>query len=140
MAAAAVLVVDDSSAIRLMLGSFLTREGFAVREAVNGAEGLAAARDTPPDLVLLDLDMPEMDGFEFLRRYRPTGQAPVLMITGSQEPGAAVTALELGADGFFPKPLRLHELAARIRSLLRRTGCAAGPVDSSSGARRNALA
>jgi DNA-binding response OmpR family regulator len=116
-----VLVVDDSPSVRQLLREYLTEQGFAVQVASNGREGLQEARRQPPDVVLLDLAMPEVDGYEFLRQYRREADTPVLIITAREEEADAVLGLELGADDYVTKPFRMRELVARIRAVVRRT-------------------
>src|SRR5438105_10452138 len=116
-----VLVVDDSPSVRQLLREYLTEQGFTVQAAANGREGLQEARRQPPDVVLLDLAMPEVDGYEFLRQYRREADTPVLIITAREEEADAVLGLELGADDYVTKPFRMRELVARIRAVVRRT-------------------
>src|SRR5205823_7629258 len=115
-----VLVVDDSPSIRHLLREYLAGQGFAVATAVNGREALAQARHQPPDAVLLDLVMPEMDGYDFIRAYRRESSCPILVITAREEEADAVLGLELGADDYLTKPFRMRELVARIRAVVRR--------------------
>lgn len=117
-----VLVVDDTPSVRQLLREYLKGQGFAVDTASNGREALYATRRQQPDIVLLDLMMPEMDGYEFLRQYRRDGSAPVLIITAREEEADAVLGLELGADDYVMKPFRMRELVARIRAVIRRAG------------------
>lgn len=115
-----VLIVDDKANVRDLLRDYLTQQGFAVATAVNGREALYAARHEHPDLILLDIMMPEMDGYEFLRQYRRERSVPVIIITAKDEETDAVLGLELGADDYVLKPFRMRELAARVRAVLRR--------------------
>jgi DNA-binding response OmpR family regulator len=115
-----VLVVDDSASVRRLLEEYLTGQGFRVAIAVNGREAIYSARHEQPDLILLDLMMPEMDGYEFLRRYHQERQTPVIIITAREEEADAVLGLELGADDYIVKPFRMRELVSRIRAVLRR--------------------
>ncbi|MFN2160120.1 MAG: response regulator [Anaerolineales bacterium] len=115
-----ILVVDDKSSVRKLLHDYLTEQNYTVVPAANGREAIYAARHSRPDLILLDIMMPEMDGFEFLRQYRREGDAPVIIITAREEETDAVLGLELGADDYVIKPFRMKELAARIRAVLRR--------------------
>ncbi len=115
-----ILVVDDKSSVRKLLREYLTEQNYNVVPAANGREAIYAARHSNPDLILLDIMMPEMDGFEFLRQYRLEGSAPVIIITAREEETDAVLGLELGADDYVIKPFRMKELAARIRAVLRR--------------------
>lgn len=115
-----ILVVDDKSSVRQLLREYLTEGGYKVVPAANGREAIYAARHSQPDLILLDIMMPEMDGYEFLRRYRREKDTPVIIITAREEETDAVLGLELGADDYVIKPFRMKELTARIRAVLRR--------------------
>jgi DNA-binding response OmpR family regulator len=106
--------------VRRLLEEYLVGQGFRVTMAVNGREAIYAARHEQPDLILLDLMMPEMDGYEFLRRYRQERQTPVIIITAREEEADAVLGLELGADDYIVKPFRMRELVSRIHAVLRR--------------------
>ena len=115
-----ILVVDDQSSVRQLLQEYLTEQGFRVVVATDGQNALYAARHDLPDLILLDIMMPKMDGYQFLRQYRQERQTPVIIITAREEETDAVLGLELGADDYVVKPFRMRELAARIRAVLRR--------------------
>jgi len=115
-----ILVVDDKANVRDLLRDYLTQQGFTVVTAVNGREALFTARHENPDIVLLDIMMPEMDGYEFLRQYRRERSVPVIVITAREAESDAVLGLELGADDYIIKPFRMRELAARVRAVLRR--------------------
>jgi DNA-binding response OmpR family regulator len=115
-----ILVVDDKVNVRELLREYLTQAGFRVVTATNGREALYAARHENPDAVLLDLMMPEMDGYQFLSHYRRERSVPVIIITARDEESDAVRGLELGADDYVIKPFRMAELAARVRAVLRR--------------------
>lgn len=117
-----ILVIDDKANVRLLLKDYLTEQGFNVVTAVNGREGLIVAKHESPDLVLLDIMMPEMDGYQFMTHYRRDNSTPVIIITAKEEETDAVLGLELGADDYVLKPFRMRELVARIRANLRRTG------------------
>ncbi len=119
-----ILVIDDKANVRLLLKDYLTEQGFKVVTAVNGREGLIVAKHESPDLVLLDIMMPEMDGYQFMTHYRRDNSTPVIIITAKEEETDAVLGLELGADDYVLKPFRMRELVARIRANLRRTGTA----------------
>ena len=115
------LVIDDDPAITSVLKRGLSYEGFAVDTAASGQEGLRIARDQPPDLVVLDVMMPEMDGLEVLQRLRSAdAQLPVLLLTGRDGPADEVKGLESGADDYVTKPFSFDVLLAHIRALLRR--------------------
>lgn len=115
-----ILVVDDKANVRQLLQEYLSGQGYSVETAVNGREALYAARHQVPDVILLDLMMPEMDGYAFLKEYRRERQVPVIIITAREEETDTVLGLELGADDYIIKPFRMRELVARIRAVLRR--------------------
>jgi DNA-binding response OmpR family regulator len=106
--------------VRRLLEEYLGEEGFRVVTAVDGQAAIYTARHEQPDLILLDLMMPKMDGYQFLKLYRQERQTPVIIITARDEETDAVLGLELGADDYVIKPFRMRELAARIRAVLRR--------------------
>ncbi len=115
-----ILVVDDAESLRTMVKSYLTQEGYRVVTAANGREALFVARQERPDLILLDLMMPELGGFEFISAHSRDGDAPVIILTAKIEESDKVLGLELGADDYLTKPFSLRELTARIRAVLRR--------------------
>src|SRR5690242_15892446 len=116
-----ILVVDDDPAITSLLRRGLTYEGFVVETAADGAEGLAAARDRPPALVILDIMLPGLDGIEVLRRLRAADpRLPILLLTARDAPADQVQGLEQGADDYVVKPFTFEVLLARTRALLRR--------------------
>ena len=122
-----VLVVDDEPPMRTALTRALELGGFDVSLAANGEEGLGGARSLAPDLIVLDVMMPRLDGIEVCRRLRDRGdRTPVLMLTARDAVADRVDGLEAGADDYLVKPFALEELLARIRALLRRTGIAEG--------------
>jgi DNA-binding response OmpR family regulator len=116
-----ILVVDDKASVRQLLDEYLTKQGFRVINAVDGESALYTTRHDPPDLILLDIMMPKMDGYQFLRQYRQERQTPVIIITAREEETDAVLGLDLGADDYVVKPFRMRELLARIRAVIRRT-------------------
>jgi DNA-binding response OmpR family regulator len=116
-----ILVVDDTASLRKMVKTYLSQEGFEVVTAADGSEALMVARQTQPDLIVLDLMMPEMGGFEFLRAYAKEGTAPIIVLTTKLEENDTVLGLELGADDYMTKPFSPRELTARVRAVLRRT-------------------
>jgi len=120
-----ILVVDDARNIRVMVSSYLEQEGFRVVEAANGAEALRRARLEPPDLIVLDLMMPEMGGYEFLREYGRDHHTPIIVLTARVEESDKLLGLELGADDYMTKPFSMRELTARVRAVLRRVDRAA---------------
>ena len=121
---ARLLVVDDDEHITAFLRRALAYEGFGVETAADGEAGLAAARDRPPDLVVLDLMLPGLDGVEVLRRLRAgedeAGRLPILLLTARDGVSDRVAGLDAGADDYLVKPFALEELTARLRVLLRR--------------------
>src|SRR6266481_5519586 len=121
--AAEVLVVEDESDIRNLIVLHLAREGFRCRTAKSGPEALREARTAPPDLVVLDLMLPDLDGLEVCRRLRSdaaTATIPIIMLTAKADEVDRVVGLELGADDYVAKPFSPKELLARVRAVLRR--------------------
>ncbi len=117
----AILVVDDDAPIRRMLDRTLAAEGYAVEAAADGGEALAAVERSAPDLIVLDVSMPGLDGLAVCRRLRAKGLAtPVLLLTARDEVPDRVAGLDAGADDYLVKPFATDELLARIRALLRR--------------------
>lgn len=121
-----VLLVDDDRELCQMLVEYLSADGFAVRCVHDGASGLEAIRDDAPAIVVLDITMPGMDGFETLRRLRTKSALPVLMLTARGDEVDRIVGLELGADDYLPKPFNPRELSARLRAILRRSAAATG--------------
>jgi DNA-binding response OmpR family regulator len=115
-----ILVVDDTASLRRMVQSYLTQEGFRVVTAADGHEALLVARQEPPDLILLDLMMPNMGGYDFIRAYSKAGTAPIIVLTAKLDEHDKVLGLELGADDYVTKPFSPRELTARVRAVLRR--------------------
>ncbi|PSL08048.1 two-component system OmpR family response regulator [Haloactinopolyspora alba] len=122
-----LLVVEDEATVRELLSATLRFAGFQVTAAETATEAVSAAAEEPPDLVLLDVMLPDMDGFEVVRRLREQrpassgGPVPVLFLTARDQQADKVTGLSLGADDYVTKPFDLEELIARIRAVLRRT-------------------
>jgi DNA-binding response OmpR family regulator len=116
-----ILVVDDEVKLREMIRVYLAQEGFRVVEAANGRDALFVARHEKPDLIILDLMMPEMGGFEFMRAYAKEASAPVIMLTAKVDDQDKILGLELGADDYVTKPFNVRELIARVRAVLRRS-------------------
>ncbi len=116
-----ILIVDDEIRMRRFMKMNLDLEGYRVIEASNGLEALDRIREDLPDLVLLDVMMPELDGFETLRIIRETSTVPVIILTVKDEESDKVKGLELGADDYVTKPFSSRELASRIKAVLRRT-------------------
>jgi DNA-binding response OmpR family regulator len=117
-----ILVVDDEKRLRDLIQAYLTQEGFRVVTAADGQEALFVARREKPDLILLDLMMPEMGGYEFLRAHSKERDTPVVILTAKLEENDKVLGLELGADDYVTKPFSMRELTARVRAVLRRAG------------------
>ncbi len=117
---ARILVVEDEERIRQFLKRGLTFEGYQVETADDGPSALEKARDNPPDLVLLDVMLPEMDGIEVCRRLRATDEVPILMLTAKEAIEDRVEGLDAGADDYLVKPFSFDELLARVRALMRR--------------------
>jgi two-component system, OmpR family, response regulator len=130
-AAVRLLVVEDEDTIRLLLSGSLRFAGFEVATAASGAEALRAVTESRPDLVLLDVMMPDGDGFEVMRRIRSAGpDVPVIFLTARDDVGDRVAGLALGGDDYVTKPFSLDEVLERIRAVLRRTRRAAGDTAS----------
>lgn len=115
-----ILIVDDKRSLRQLVKSYLEQEGFRVVEAGDGREALFVARAEEPDLVILDLMMPELGGYDFMRMYRKEVDVPIIILTARLDEGDRVLGLELGADDYITKPFSMRELAARVRAVLRR--------------------
>lgn len=117
-----VLVVDDEPIVREVLGRYLEREGYDVGVAADGEEAIERFAETPPDLVVLDLMMPKVDGAGVLDWIRRRAETPVIMLTARGEETDRVVGLEMGADDYVTKPFSPREVTARIRAVLRRSG------------------
>jgi two-component system response regulator ResD len=115
-----VLIVDDEAIVREVLTRYLEREGFQVDTAADGEAALEIAARSRPDIVVLDLMLPKVDGFEVFRRLRDLGDVPVVMLTAKGEEVDRLVGLELGADDYVSKPFSPREVVARIRAVLRR--------------------
>jgi DNA-binding response OmpR family regulator len=116
-----VLLVDDDEALNALLVEYLARFGLSVKAAAHPDEALRALRADPPDLVVLDVMLPGMDGFAVCRKIRETSRLPIVMLTARGDVMDRVVGLELGADDYLPKPFEPRELVARIQAVLRRT-------------------
>ena len=121
-----VLVVDDDVTVADVVGRYLEREGYIVECVGDGLEALAMAMASPPDLVVLDLMLPGIDGLEVCRRLRAAAPVPIIMLTARGDENDRVIGLELGADDYLSKPFSPRELTARVKSVLRR---ASGPLN-----------
>ena len=115
-----ILVVDDKANVRTLLREYLIEQGYRVVVAENGRNALFTAREEMPDLILLDIMMPEMDGMDFMRVYRKEADTPIILLTAKLEETDKVLGLELGADDYVTKPFGMRELVARVRAVLRR--------------------
>lgn len=116
-----VMVIEDDEAIRLVLRTFLEEDGYRVVEAVTGEQGLVIVQDEQPDVVLVDLRLPGIHGFDVIRSLRGQSQVPIIVVTAQADSHDVVAGLEAGADDYVTKPFVAKELSARIRSQLRRT-------------------
>jgi two-component system, OmpR family, KDP operon response regulator KdpE len=121
MSSAKILVVDDEPQVRRVMRTTLTAEGYTISEARNGEEGLQCFRSQLPDIILLDMNMPGMDGLEACREIRRNSDVPIIMLTVRSAERDKVLALDAGADDYVVKPFGMQELLARIRAALRRT-------------------
>lgn len=117
-----IMVVDDEKRLVSLVESYLTQEGYRVVSAYNGREALTVAQKEKPDLIVLDVMMPEMDGYEFMRKHRAENNTPIIMLTARVDDDDKVIGLEVGADDYITKPFRPRELVARVRAVLRRVG------------------
>lgn len=124
-----ILVVDDKVSLRAMVKTYLTQAGYRVLTAGDGREALFVAREHKPDLILLDLMMPEMDGYAFIQAHKRERDTPIIILTARVEETDKVLGLELGADDYVTKPFGMRELGARVRAVLRRAGNTAAPAD-----------
>ena len=117
-----ILIADDERRMVSLLQSYLEQEGYRVATAYNGREALDVARKENPDLVVLDIMMPEMNGIEFMNAHRAESDTPIIMLTAKVEDEDKIVGLELGADDYVTKPFKPRELMARVRNVLRRAG------------------
>ena len=122
MSGETILVVDDEANIRDLARLYLEQDGFQVLTATNGRQAIDQVRYDRPDLVILDLMLPELDGWEVCRRIRSTSHVPIIMLTARSEDVDKIVGLELGADDYLTKPFNPRELVARIKAVLRRAG------------------
>jgi DNA-binding response OmpR family regulator len=117
-----ILVVDDETRLVSLVETYLTQSGYRVLTALNGVEALSVAGHENPDLIILDIMMPEMDGYEFMRIYRTDHDTPIILLTARVDSDEKAVGLELGADDYITKPFRPRELMARVKAVLRRSG------------------
>ena len=115
-----ILVVDDTRNVQVLLNDFLTSQDFEVLTASDGREALEVVHESSPDLILLDIMMPNMDGYQFITNLRHESSIPVIMITAKQQEADIIHGFDLGADDYITKPFRLRELLVRMRAVLRR--------------------
>ena len=115
-----ILIVEDEANIRELLRLYLEREGYTVREAENGVEGIKKWKSDKPDMLLLDVMMPVMDGWAVCREIRAESDVPIIMLTAKGETADRVSGLEMGADDYIVKPLEMPEVIARVRAVFRR--------------------
>lgn len=121
MATQKILVVDDEQNIIDLTRMYLEQEGFQVEAAMDGAEALVKLRESPPALMVLDIMLPEVDGFEVCRQVRANSEMPIIMLTARDEDIDKIVGLELGADDYLTKPFNPRELVARVKAILRRS-------------------
>ena len=134
MVGSKVLVVEDDRTLLEVLQYNLVREGYEVLTASDGAKGLETARSGKPDLVILDVMLPKMDGYEVCRILRQETTVPIMMLTAKTEETDRVVGLEVGADDYVTKPFSMRELMARVRAMLRRTEMMKKEAESGAGA------
>jgi DNA-binding response OmpR family regulator len=115
-----VLIVDDEETVREVVGQYLELEGYLILQASTGLEALRLAEKTPPDLVILDLTLPGIDGLEVCRRLRAASAVPILMLTARGEDAEKLEGFHAGADDYLTKPFNPHELVARVQAIMRR--------------------
>jgi DNA-binding response OmpR family regulator len=115
-----IMVIDDEEHLTSLVQAYLVKDGYQAIVSHDGKQGLALARKENPDLIILDVMMPEMDGYDFLRLYRKDYQTPVILLTAKVEENERVIGLELGADDYITKPFYPRELMARVKAVLRR--------------------
>ena len=138
MAQQQLLMIEDDTRLANMVGEYLRQSGYGFTHAADGASGIAALQTSPPDLVILDLMLPDMDGLEVCRRIKSRGGdassgTAVLMLTAKGDPMDRIVGLEIGADDYLPKPFEPRELLARIRAVLRRGGDSGGASGAGGG-------
>lgn len=127
---AAVLIVDDDRDLQVVMRQYLEQQGYQLRFAQNGAEMMLALSAERPDIILLDLMLPDNDGLTLLSEIRSKKYAPVIVVSGKNEMADKVVGLEMGADDYLAKPFEMRELAARIKAVLRRVSESRAPADA----------
>lgn len=115
-----ILLVDDEANITDLAQMYLAKEGYSIITAADGVQALASVEQSPPDLIVLDLMLPEIDGWEVCRRVRANSDVPIIMLTARDDDVDKIVGLELGADDYLTKPFNPRELVARVRAILRR--------------------
>lgn len=136
---AKILIVDDDPQIRQVLRIALEREGHELITASDGAAALTLAQSARPDLIVLDIGLPEMDGLEVCRRLRKSSEVPILFLTARDEEVDRVVGFELGADDYVTKPFSPRELAARVKAILKRAGQGGGAANGAQAYRRGLI-
>ena len=131
-----VLIVDDDDTVREVVGQYLEMEGYAPLYATSGLDGLRMAAASPPDLVILDLTMPGVDGLDVCRKLRAASAVPILMLTGRASDTDKLAGFGAGADDYLAKPFNPHELVARVRAIMRRLEAVSAPAMVYDGALR----
>jgi two-component system KDP operon response regulator KdpE len=131
-----ILIIDDDQGLRELIRINLEHEGYKILQARNGQEGIGIVREKRPDLVVLDINMPIVDGIEACNRIREFSQVPILMLTARVQSHDVITGLDQGADDYIGKPFNMDELTARIRALLRRIPSTNRPLEAGEGAVR----
>ena len=134
-----ILVVDDEKSIRQLLNVNLTKEGYNVIEATDGAEAIDIALEKKPDLILLDIMLPKIDGLSVCKRIKNTMNVPILMVTAKDGEVDKILGLELGADDYVTKPFSIRELIARIKANLRKAEISTNPEVSKDEKRENVI-
>ena len=120
--AESIMLVEDETSIRETMAEYLAEEGFEILQAADGLEALEVFRENQPDLIILDLMLPKLDGLEVCKAIRQKSNVPIIMVTARDEEIDKLLGLELGADDYITKPFSLREMKARIKAVLRRTG------------------
>ena len=123
-----ILIVEDEINIATPVKTYLEKAGFDVDHALTGAAALRLMEATPPNLIVLDLNLPDIDGLEVCRRIRATSQVPIIMVTARDDDIDKIVGLEVGADDYLTKPFNVRELVARVKAILRRAPTAAQPI------------
>lgn len=123
-----ILIVEDEVNIATPTKTYLERDGFEVTHVLSGEDGLRVMEEDPPNLVLLDLNLPGIDGLEACRRIRATSQVPIIMLTARDDDIDKIVGLEVGADDYVTKPFNARELVARVKAILRRAPAAVQPI------------